>query len=607
MRSGVDRLAVAMEGAPKATRKDVMVELSVVVVAAVVYFATAAKHVLGGDVGELSTIFACGGVPHPPGYPLYALWLRAFRWIPATSPAHGAALATAVIGVATIAVLQRACRAWGARTEVAAAASLLFAFSPLAWSLATSAETFTLNALIAAAILLVSAPSSIAAHTSKRHGARATFVLGLLAGLGLSNHHTIVLLAPIGLTTAIRHVRASSNRVATVLAGVGGLVVGLVPYAYLLVASHHSGWSWGGTSSVAGLLHHFLRADYGTTQLQSGGGERAPLAHVGAVLWRALLDLPGFLVVSAIAPFVHPPKKEDRAPLLALAASFLLSGPLFVTLFNARLDNVGAVIVERFYLLPEVVLCVLGAIAIESLLGARRGGDRSLLLAVGGVALVAIGVLRAVPIVREHHRPTVELYVRNSLSFLPPNAIVVGKGDHRLGGFLYAREALHLRPDVAFVNPSMLGADWYRAYVASIVGFALDPPPSSGDVDVALLRALLSHDRPVFFAGTPNEAMQSSFASFPIGTMTQILPRGSPLPEPVSLMKANEEVFATFTLEPTPPESPRTWAGNLQFSYARPWTVLAVAFARTGDVGRERACEDRARAFVPWIDAGAGK
>jgi hypothetical protein len=516
--------------------------------------------------------------------------------IPAASPAHGAALATAILGVATVAVVMRACRAWGARVEIATGASLVYAFSPLAWSLATSAETFTLNALIAATIVWLSAPSR------PLRGVKAVAALGLLAGLGLSNHHTIVLIAPLGLWAAVREVREvrdAPRTILAVIAGIGAMIVGLAPYAYLLVAAHREGWTWGGTGTLSGVLHHFLRSDYGTLRLQSTG-TRAPLRHLFALLAHATLDQPCFLVVSAIAAFVRPAMRARS--MLALAAAFLLAGPLFVLVFNASLDDVGAVIVERFYLLPELLSCVIAAVAIESLVGDARGA-RSIFVLGGGAIVAAVVALRAVPLVREHHRPSVELYVRNTLSFLPPRAVVLGRGDHRFGGFLYAREALGLRTDVAFVNPTMIVAPWYRAYASSIVGEEIPAPVEGQDPEVTIAQSLLARGRDVFLAASPNDAEQAAFATFPIGTVTRVMPRGSPLPEPASLMDANTALFSTFTLEETAPTSPNTWAGSLALSYARPWRVLAGTFDKMGDGERARICAARAAVFAPWLVA----
>src|SRR5580692_6583945 len=87
--------------------------LGAVVLAAYAWLAPA--YIVDGDNAEFCTLGAVGGVPHPSGYPLYVLWLRATSWLPAGSAAHRAALATAVLGAAAVVVLHAACRAWGAR------------------------------------------------------------------------------------------------------------------------------------------------------------------------------------------------------------------------------------------------------------------------------------------------------------------------------------------------------------------------------------------------------------------------------------------------------------------------------------------------------------
>src|ERR1044071_8025362 len=85
----------------------------VAVVAMVVYCAVASPFVVDGDNAEFATLGAVGGRSHPPGYPLYVLWLRAWSWVPGHSPAHSAAFATAMLGAAALLVLHAACRAWG--------------------------------------------------------------------------------------------------------------------------------------------------------------------------------------------------------------------------------------------------------------------------------------------------------------------------------------------------------------------------------------------------------------------------------------------------------------------------------------------------------------
>ncbi|HEX3596532.1 MAG TPA: DUF2723 domain-containing protein, partial [Polyangiaceae bacterium] len=226
---------------------DFMVLGGVLAAISELYLATTSPYVVGEDNGEFSAIYAHGGVAHPSGYPLYTLLLRAFAWLPADTPARGAGLVTAAIGLGAVALLYRACRAWSAGPAAAALASVAFGTAPVAWDLATKAEVFALNAALAAAIILVGAPAG-----PVRGNARAAWT-GLLFGLGVSNHHTVVLLAPLGVWSLFASLRESSTRARAALLCCAAFAAGLLPYATLpLAARSSSGWVWGDVTSWHG-------------------------------------------------------------------------------------------------------------------------------------------------------------------------------------------------------------------------------------------------------------------------------------------------------------------------------------------------------------------
>src|SRR5688572_15624716 len=160
---------------------------------AALYALTAARFAQGGDGGEFAALFVRGGVAHPPGYPLFVLYLRAWSWLPLAEPAHAAAIATSVLGVLAAFLLFRASCAFGASERSSALMVAIFAGSPLTWKLATYPEVFIGNVVIALAIVWLASPMP-----PLRGAVRAASLAGL-AGLGLAHHHTIVLLAPLGL------------------------------------------------------------------------------------------------------------------------------------------------------------------------------------------------------------------------------------------------------------------------------------------------------------------------------------------------------------------------------------------------------------------------
>lgn len=573
------------------------------------YVATAARHVLGGDNGELVAVGASGGVAHPPGYPLYVLALRASMLLPGAGPAHRAALGTAVLGACAAAALAWAARAWGASRLTSTAAAALFAVSPLAWSLATHAEVFSLNALLAMLIVGWSAPMHAAPRG--REELRA-LLLGALAGLGLSNHHSIVLLAPLGLYAVLRATRLAGVR-ALALA-VLGLVAGLSPYATILASASATpegeGCVWGAPRDLSGLVRHFFRAEYGTFQLSISDTEPAPLDHLLSLFETLVKDLLGapLLCVVALAVVLRTRPRgaplREHAGLLALVASFLFAGPVFVARFNLGTEGIAGSVTERFHLLPLALTGVLVALSLDVCLRAAPGAIAARAGAAVAVVAVAARASLSYPEVRERHRPTIDLYLRNVLAVVPDRAIVLASGDDRTGGFMYTRCALGLRPDVDVITPVLLLNDWYPRQVSARLGLPIvrgerqdgDAEPSLSSK--ALVEQLLATGRPVYVTDWFAKGLDRTFPSYPIGPVIRILSDPRDVPAPPRLAEMNDEAFAKMRIEPTLPRR-GTWAGGRTLDYARPWRVLAGAFEAAGDPVRAEEYRARAQALTP--------
>ncbi len=148
-----------------------------------VYLFTTAPTVTMEDCGELSTGSAHLGVPHPPGYPIWAiltwgftklLFFARFRGQP--NPAWSVAVASAFFGALAagftsilicrsgrdlLRSLARTTERIGTRMEDAicwtagVAASLVMAFSPVVWSQSVIVEVYSLNAFFLVAILFL--------------------------------------------------------------------------------------------------------------------------------------------------------------------------------------------------------------------------------------------------------------------------------------------------------------------------------------------------------------------------------------------------------------------------------------------------------------------
>ncbi len=551
------------------------------------YSATAAHHVLGGDNGEFLVVAEKGGVAHPSGYPLYVLYLRLVSsWWPFPPP-HAAALATGVLGAVATGGLYVAARRWGASRFGALLGAVLLGLSPRAWIASTHAEVFALNALFASVLLVITAPAGTA--TGMKHPTRHVAGLCLVSGFALANHLTITLLAPVGLVALVRGIAASRRRLTTVALGAFGVTVELLPYLTLLLEpGQRVPWSWGYPRTLGALLAHVVRRDYGTFDLGLNNQGGTALEHVfwlasnlvSDLLWWPLVFLPlGLFAILGRGAFRACP--GHRSERWALVLTLLTTGPLFVARFNLGQDGVSSAVTQRFYLLPELVVCLilaLGVTVAERTAASFVGRNMRKGLGVVFPLLVCVASgLRNWDEVAEHHSPAVERYLENTLESSPSRAVILGTGDHRLFGLAYLQGAAGLRPDVTYVDPIMLHYPWYRSLVSGRLGMPL-PAPQGGSVSTAeLAKLVLDSGRPLLLANVFTQRIVTSFPSYPQGTLIRILPRGHRPPSPSEVRALNTELLGRFRLDYPEPRDPHSWAWHVHQEYLRPWRVLGRA------------------------------
>lgn len=159
--------------------------------------------------------------PHPPGYWLY---IAAARLIRAISPLDGhqslvvlaAAASAGAVGLAYICGRELGGRWLGF------GAGFFLLTSPFMWFYGSIAGTYSFDALVALALILL----AIRSHPGGRHGIAAAAVLGLGAGLRPT---VLVLLGPIAAVALIRSKPTWSKVLLAGLAGIASLAVWIVP------------------------------------------------------------------------------------------------------------------------------------------------------------------------------------------------------------------------------------------------------------------------------------------------------------------------------------------------------------------------------------------
>jgi Protein of unknown function (DUF2723) len=502
----------------------------------VLYVATLAPSVVGGDSGELTAAALTGGVPHPPGYPLFALLARALAGLPLGHvPAWRVNLLSAVSMAAAAALLCALVQRWTRDTVAALVAAALFGADPVVWLHATGAEVFGLHAFFVALALW------LWFRIERTAAPRYVLALAFASGLAMCNQQTFLFIGLPLLGRALWIARHGLGVRGVVLALLAGLL-GLAPYAYLQFASGSSAAvSWGDETSVAGLLAHILRRDYGTLSLGHAIGNRAFADEgtffptLGSMLGLSFPRLAWIGPALAAAGFYLGAKnREDRAPTLLLAVVLCLYVLLFCSLANLSSGAVlYAWVVSRFFIQSDLLLAVALGLGVANLLPrlyarlpvvTRHPSTRFL---VPGLVFV-LAVLAHHDDASQRGNRVFPDFARTTLTSLAPNAIVITTGDHVGGAFSYLHDVEQLRPDVVHLDRELLSFAWYcqrkrRAYPDLVL------PDAGYSQQGWNIRQLLEGNptRPVFVVDkldTWDTSWQTAYRLVPQGLVHALVP-----------------------------------------------------------------------------------
>lgn len=287
------------------------------------------------DSGELAATAATLGVPHPTGFPLFNLAGHLLTMLPLGPVAMRVHLLGAVAAVAAVLLWSRCLsrdsptlRGLPAAPRVAVGvAALVIPLLPDALlGHARSAEIYPLVWLVVGA----------AVATSVRDGLpRRIVTLGGLLGLATLLHAEAVLV--VGALTALailEGVVLSDTRLATVRALGAGVVLGALAaagLAYLpLAAARMPAFSWGDLRSLEALWRHLSAASIREAFADRMGAANA--AGAVALLWRQVLEGPGWLAVAALLGAARMLRGRRRA--LGLTALVMALDAGYTVLLN---------------------------------------------------------------------------------------------------------------------------------------------------------------------------------------------------------------------------------------------------------------------------------
>ncbi len=525
-----------------------------------IYWSTTYPGVAGGDSGELIINAHSLGVAHPPGYPLYTLLGHIMTWLPFGRVAWRVNLLSALLDGLAAGLLFRL--SWRITKDAWAAALScgLYAFSPLIWSYAVTAEVFPLNNFFIAVLLNIAWTFSIDNRRWQTAG-----LAFFISGLALTNHHTFFFVAAPILVWMLWCLRGQKSFLKKLIYFSFLGAIGLSPYLYLFWAG--SRWlaiSWGETGTWEGFITHVLRQEYGTFRLAISNEQSQfwPAFKIYfQTVFKQLLGLGATLLMFGgfFLAFRKNKSSENTTRNFYLLTVLIFCFYLFTFHFLSNLNLAEPLylgIMERFWQQPHFFLCLWVGTCFAAFFFilkekniCPRGLKPSLV-----IALITIQIGLNYQTQDQHENEFLEQAGRQILGSLPPSAIFMPLGDADFGITRYLQTCEGLRSDVKIISRSLIGGyPWATKSVTLNFPQVILPPPGyaqfyktreGGYKFEAFLDANLSK-HPVFVSAVGTKEETDWFAKYqlwPIGFADRVVLK-NPAPNDNEFITATAQVW----------------------------------------------------------------
>lgn len=491
-----------------------------------------------GDAGELITVAYTLGINHPPGYPVHELLGFLFTKIPYGSIAWRVNLLSAVSHVLALFFLYLGLAKILKSKMAALGGALALGFSYTFWLYSEVAEVFSLNDLLVAILFYLTV--TLFTLKPKDFSLRWPKILaaaGLVLGLGLANHLTVVFILPglayllypqfkkeirkVGITGLIRPMS---------LIG-GAILLGLLPYLFLLYRARTAIMpvAWVYPENLTALAKLMLRTDYGTFSPMAGANpalvtisdKAGQLSHYLSFFIEdfTYLGILLFLVGLAVG------WKYSRRFTLFVLISFLISGPLFLTYANFPLTQsvTGVAVAERFYLLPNLFASLLIGVGLDFLFGLFAKLKSGKIVAWATVICLTVVLYNShAADISQRGNFLDENFGRNILAAVPPKSLIVLQGDIPTFAAFYLRYVENFRPDVEFLTENQTKPDNNFRYLKKVrPDLILGTSDTASQAGIIMKNASLV---PIYSYGPPVFALPGMLAS-PSGVLFSLTPK----------------------------------------------------------------------------------
>ncbi|MFH1073775.1 MAG: tetratricopeptide repeat protein [Candidatus Firestonebacteria bacterium] len=447
-----------------------------------VYLLTACPTVYVGDSGEMITAAYYLGIPHPPGYPLYTMFGKIMSSLPLFTIAYRVNLTASFFGALSVLFSYLLFRKISgiffkeAReksefiTDLAALfSSLAVAFSFTFWnqSLMTKGGLYTLNLLIIILALHILLKISVDPRQLK---IKNFVLLGIICGLGLANHNTMLPLTLLFTiyATGIVFIQNKKKAFACLLSVLFTAVFSAsLLYLYLIIrAQAVPVINWGNPENLQNLIRHISRQQY----LIVDPGKRT-ISHFFVELYGyslAVLRQNNFLFI--LFPLgIYSLWKQSKKYLLLTGILFLFTSAGFAVFTNFYLNSHDLYIVDPFLIPSFFMLSLFSVIGLFFIINKLRPDKFQVYTLVSIIAVFSVLLIPFNYYKSDKSKNWLAFkYGANLFKTIKKNGTLFAAGDNATFITCYLSRVEKIRPDLTIyddtgnVFDNIYGKDFHR-------------------------------------------------------------------------------------------------------------------------------------------------
>lgn len=448
----------------------------------------------GADGGELLAAAITGGVPHPPGYPLYTIllqgWLSLSGWLaPASDLAWRGNLLSALGGAASVFITvfvvdALLAPATAQRWLWAFFGGLAWGVSPLLWSQSILTEVYSLHALLVVLLAWAVLVKPL----------RPWFVV-IPVALGVAHHLTLLLLLPAAFYALVTARTGGRRWRAPLAAAIGAVMLGALCYVRIPLAASSGPppVNWGYADNWDGFLWLVSGAAYRGYLLNGGLSALLPRLTTWAYTLTAQFSPLGLaLGFVGLATW-----DRNAARLRNFSLLWVAPVSVYAVLYYTRDSEI--------YLLPVVwLICIWMAVGLAALAAwwtPRLAGATPVLAGMAGVALLLLAAL-SWPKLALRNDAAARQYLAALAQALEPDSLLVTLEDRETFTAWYGawgdRTLTAAAPGLIPINESLYQFAWYQRLQRDLY-----PDVPAIDTSAAALVAANAGLRPIYFAKPP--------------------------------------------------------------------------------------------------------